>query len=274
MYLSRQKILKARMGRIREGTICLKVPCKCDWSLLIVSLSTRVKGNISHWAHTLAHLRVFHDVRALKYQIISEPHKRALTKKAAHDCKCSPKLSTWAKLPDKHLNTQVLHFGPSLNLHLKMDQSVQTPDEAWKSNLATSTCVTWAPCEETWAGHVAQIPTVLFHRCTPCPHRPSVEPSGVSPQGSRSWTECSALKRVLSQSSLFLLTFNEGMSDAASWRAQENSEWNQAESAVPKLWISLITGEVVSVFYLFNTVYNRPWGDHTLHKHTLVKSKV
>lgn len=110
---------------------------------------------------------------------------------------------------------------------------------------------------------MTQIPTVLFHLGTPCPHRPSVEPSVVSPpvKSFRSW------KSHVPQSFLFLLTFNEGMSDAASWRAQENSEWNQAASAVHKLWISLISGKTECVFHLSYTVYHSecapmPWDDH------------
>lgn len=57
------------------------------------------------------------------------------------------------------------------------------------------------------------------------------------------------------QSSVFLLTFNEGMSDAVSWRAQENSERNKVESAVHKVWISLISGKTESLIQLFNTLY-------------------
>ncbi|TSK53769.1 Dual specificity protein phosphatase CDC14AB [Bagarius yarrelli] len=62
------------------------------------------------------------------------------------------------------------------------------------------------------------------------------------------------------QSSLFLLTFNVGMSDAASWRAQENREWNQETPGVHKIWISLISDRLY-----FATLRSKPKSTANTH---------
>ncbi len=40
------------------------------------------------------------------------------------------------------------------------------------------------------------------------------------------------------------LNLHEGMSDAVSWRSQENSEWSQSATTVHKVWISLVGGKM------------------------------
>ncbi|TRY94407.1 hypothetical protein DNTS_027946 [Danionella cerebrum] len=52
--------------------------------------------------------------------------------------------------------------------------------------------------------------------------------------------ESPSQKHTQTRSDLLLLHLHEGMSDAGSWRSQENSEWSQLDTAVHKVWISLI----------------------------------
>ncbi len=99
--------------------------------------------------------------------------------------------------------------------------------EPWKSHLARS--VTRATCEETWAVRVNQILPVLFHWHTLSPQTTAHFGLGSVPEG---------------PTKPALLNLHEGMSDAVSWRSQENSEWSQSATAVHKVWISLVGGKM------------------------------